>query len=70
MNNYSTYLRNDLFYRKIQVMMRVYFDSWTLFNHFLKQNDKTEQMSAQTNTIPIMTKMMAETDPITYEESR
>lgn len=51
-------------------MMRVYFDSWTLFNHFLKQNDKTEQMSAQTNTIPIMTKMMAETDPITYEDFR
>lgn len=50
-------------------MMRVYFDSWTLFKHFLKQNDKTEQMSAQ-NTIPIMTKIMAQTDPITSEDFR
>lgn len=51
-------------------MMRVYFDSWTLFKHFLKQKDKTEQMSAQKNTIPIMTKMIAETDPITSEDFR
>lgn len=50
--------------------MRVYFDSWTLFNHFLKQNDKTEQMSAKKNTIHIMTKMMAETDPITSDDFR
>lgn len=63
-------MRNDLFIRKIQAMMRVYFDSWTLFKHFLKQNDKTEQMSAQKNTIPILTNMVAETDPITSDDFR
>lgn len=56
--------------RKIQAIMRVYFDRWTILKHFLKQNDKTEQISGKKNSIPIMIKMMTETVPITSEDFR